>query len=396
MGKKLLGMARSTRKIKMFKKIRKTGNIKFQIKKEKNIKKGVKARKIKEKRHKEKIMVKELGANYKEELIKKIKNKKNIKINEETEKIKENYLFEKINNQECSPWMTPETKKIKNSHERFDNEIEDFVNFITPHGPSLKARQNTIELLKKAIKKQLPNWEVLLYGSFSQGISTIFSDLDFSLCDKGIIPNDLFKFKKIINALEKEHFSEDFYFIKGKIPIITGTCYETGIRFDISYNKKEGFETAKKIRNIIEKNKIIKQAMIILKILLKNNKLNETYEGGMCSFLLFHLVYYFYIKEDSYLTISQFLFSFLEFYGKEFDYRHLSLSIKKKKTILKKNGYEEKTISVESIENEDIDIGLKCREYNSIVELFQTAYDRIKEGLERGDLSILELLPKKE
>ena len=65
----------------------------------------------------------------------------------------------------------------------------------------------------------------------------------------------------------------------------------------IRYNNKSELSRADDlIKKIISRHKIIKPIIIIIKILLKIHDLNESHKGGMSSFLLFHLVYFFYIK----------------------------------------------------------------------------------------------------
>ena len=68
---------------------------------------------------------------------------------------------------------------------------------IIPKEDSLQNRLNTIKIFKSIIKENNPNWKVYLYGSFGQNISTIHSDLDFSvICnentDKIIEPNKVY------------------------------------------------------------------------------------------------------------------------------------------------------------------------------------------------------------
>ena len=85
----------------------------------------------------------------------------------------------------------------------------------------------------------------------------------------------------------------------------------------------------KKLRNII----------IILKILLKINNLGETTLGGMNSFLLFHLVYYFVVIQKSTIENEfQLLEKFLFYYGFEFVDTKYMLVMKgiQSKMILKK------------------------------------------------------------
>ena len=403
-------------------------------------------------------------------------------------------------------WMSSSTQKIKNSSERLDQEIIDYINYITPNSFSSLKRNYTIELLTHTIQKYNPSWQVTLYGSFSQNLSTVFSDIDIAIYNnKKFSYRDCFKLFEIMNILQKENFSEDIEFINARVPILRGTCAKTGINFDISFNKKTGIKAVDLVRNVVDNNIIIKQAVIFIKILLKINNLNETYTGGMCSFLVFHLVYYFYIvyhkknnnnncnnyignnnsnnsslnvnandthincksaqfKDNKYnifnnsekndnenisnnngifdiedirsnysdfnteesticssisdnrknerlnnicdnkynnrynndeVKIGDFLLNFLKFYGFEFDYKHFGFSVNEKnfgKTFEKINGYQESSISVESIEEEEIDIGIKCFKYYEIVELFQRTYFKIKMERDNNEFSVLKSL----
>ena len=69
--------------------------------------------------------------------------------------------------------------------------------------------------------------------------------------------------------------------INAIIPILKGTHASTGVKIDISYNRMNGYEDSFFIKNILDENNIIRQAIIILKILLRENDLNEPYSGGM-------------------------------------------------------------------------------------------------------------------
>ena len=194
-------------------------------------------------------------------------------------------------------WMNSDTKNIKNINFRFDREIIEYVNYIIPKNLSLSQRQKTKQLLTDIIKKYKPDWEVVLFGSFSQNTSTVFSDLDFVILSKenSSKKNDYQDLMFILRKLRNESFSQNIVLIKARVPILKGTCSLTGIHFDISINRDNGYKAAKIIRKIFRKYKILKPIIIILKILLKINQLNVASSGGMSSFLLFHLVYFFYI-----------------------------------------------------------------------------------------------------
>ena len=134
----------------------------------------------------------------------------------------------------------------------------------------------------------------------------------------------------------------------------------------------------KKLRNII----------IILKILLKINNLGETTLGGMNSFLLFHLVYYFVVIQKSTIENEfQLLEKFLFYYGFEFVDTKYMLVMKgiQSKMILKKNN---KALSVKTTLSKN-DIGGQCKKYDEIKKLFQKTYNKMNDCINKLEFSIL-------
>ena len=91
---------------------------------------------------------------------------------------------EKEKEKDIPEWMTDDTKKIENIDERFNEEIKEYVKYIIPKDSSLSQRHRTMQRLKDIIQKYQPNWRVVLFGSFSQNTSTVFSDLDFAILSK--------------------------------------------------------------------------------------------------------------------------------------------------------------------------------------------------------------------
>ena len=210
-------------------------------------------------------------------------------------------LYNKQKELERPIWMKIETQEIADANERFDKELIDYYNYIIPQNLSLTERQNTIFNVRKIIKKYKPSWRVLLFGSFSQNISTVFSDLDFCIIDNNdnssSRKSDINKLYNLMNILKREKFSKKIILIKkAKVPILKVVCKENNISIDISMNHINGYQTAIIIRKILEKNYFLKPVLIILKVLLKMHDLNEASSGGMSSFLLLHLVFFYYNK----------------------------------------------------------------------------------------------------
>ena len=161
-------------------------------------------------------------------------------------------------------WMKEETEKIEDVYMRFNQEILDYIDYITPKGWTYAKREITIDKLKNIIKSYNPNLNVVLFGSFYQNTSTIFSDIDFSIIDNSShITNEIGELRNLMKVLKYNRFSRDIEFINAKIPILKGTNSFTGIKFDISFNRLKGYEDSLIIKKIIEEHPIIRKAIII-------------------------------------------------------------------------------------------------------------------------------------
>ena len=271
--------------------------------------------------------------------------------------------------------MNDNTKRIIDDKRRFNNEIIDYVEYITFDEKINTKRNKTTEILKDCIGKAGKKWNVFLFGSIVQGISTIFSDLDFEfILDEEKIDNENEKLILIANVI-KEEFNTTI--IHAKVPIIHAKCHKTNIQLDISVDRKLGYDDSNIIKEIISKHTILKQVIIILKIFLSAKKLNNTKEGGISSFLLFHLVYYFFkskMKDQEEIEIVEFLVEFLDFYS-NFEYKKYVLLVSQNEVKKNKKEYnnelsvlsylQEKEINHFKIDTEH-NIGSKCKIFGNI------------------------------
>ena len=181
--------------------------------------------------------------------------------------------------------MSEDTKSAMMHEKRYNKEISDYVNYITPKEEMIINIEKTINILKKSFENQYPEWEICTFGSYKQNISTIFSDLNITINTN--LNTTLKKKISIISKIIQNNFTIDKIITNAIVPIIKARS-KTGIKLDISVDNSNGVENAMIIMNTI-KNKKFRNIMIILKILLKNNNKDIVYFGGMNSFLLFHL-----------------------------------------------------------------------------------------------------------
>ena len=96
--------------------------------------------------------------------------------------------------------------------------------------------------------------------------------------------------KKIANKLLEDQKVDFLKIIEAKVPIIRATFKNTKINVDISANRKNGYAAKKVIKRILNCYPYIRPLLYILKYFLKQRKLNETFTGGISSFLLFNLL----------------------------------------------------------------------------------------------------------
>ena len=401
---------------------------------------------------------------------KKLKNQKFKNLKSQKPKIKftkkgKDYIFNEIEVKYLNKINETTTKDFYN---RFHNQIIEYEGKIILKGEKIQKREKTIRLLKEIIKSKYPNWKVKLFGSFSQKTSTIYSDLDFVIFkkEKDYI-TDLEQLILIKKLLYNKRFGYNILLIKARVPIIKVVCQKTGISSDISVNRNNGCEAAEIIKNKLNQFPILRTIIILLKVILKKNNLNDAHIGGMSSFLLFSIVFFYFQKtmkenkniiyienklflnewendlsesedennnklntnnnfdnninenhnlspthyssnsstsfsndnlsDNSFkMNYGKFLYGFLKFYGMEFDYLRFGISLRNGGELFYKverdNMDCSELICVENFQDNNIDIGHSCHNYEEIIILFRTLLQKIEFAKTRDKINILECM----
>jgi non-canonical poly(A) RNA polymerase PAPD5/7 len=135
---------------------------------------------------------------------------------------------------------------------------------------------------------------------------------------------------------------------------------------DICANRKNGYEAKKVVKKFLEDYPFIRPLIYVLKYFLRQRKLNESFTGGVSSYLLFNLLLsytQFLLKErpKENLSLGYILVGFFQFYSYDFNFKELGISIRNEGSYFKKgNKFAVKSpISVENFQEEDQDVG-KC------------------------------------
>ncbi len=233
---------------------------------------------------------------------------------------------------ECpAPWMAFE-KEIGRAPPliRLHNEILTFCDYIRPTDQEIDSRKRLVEELRVFITSIWPGCSVHVFGSQMTDILTPTSDLDIAVLDVTCDCEESTDLLHILAAKFRDSGTVTYVeaIVNAKIPIIKLDHAETKISVDICINNDSGLRTGELIREYVETYPPLKPLTIVLKTFLAQRRLNETYNGGVGSFVLSCLVVSFLqmkqrislaCKSVPNWNLGSLLLEFLQLYGIQFN-----------------------------------------------------------------------------
>ena len=273
-------------------------------------------------------------------------------------------------------------------------EILDFYKFIQLTDTEIKLRNKTFNEIKDIIELNFPNYKCSLYGSFITGLSLPNSDIDILITRKDEEKEKINLQKNLLEIytiLKQKNIFTDLEMINAKVPIITGLYISTKIHVDISLFKKNGVDAAEIINKIIAIYPEIRPLMLLIKYVIRQRNLNQIYTGGISSFIIFTLLYYYIAdsrkiieseinnngEKERLLTLGHLLVGFFNFYAFEFRYEKFGISISNGCHLYKREDEAKYILSVKNFEDESQDMGVNCFNYSKILDVFKLAAERL-------------------
>jgi non-canonical poly(A) RNA polymerase PAPD5/7 len=139
------------------------------------------------------------------------------------------------------------------------------------------------------VKESYPNAVVMVFGSCATGLNLQNSDIDLLVYNPEV--KEINMLNKLSNTLLKAGICKSIEPLKyTKVPLIKLQDKETGIQVDLSFNRTNGIYCVKLVKFLQKKYPELRPLILVLKAFLKSRNLNETYHGGVGSFLLTMLV----------------------------------------------------------------------------------------------------------
>ncbi|XP_067118656.1 terminal nucleotidyltransferase 4B-like [Centruroides vittatus] len=231
------------------------------------------------------------------------------------------------------PWVDPNKTYSQVPIVALHEEIEDFYEYIRPTQLEHRMRLDVIRRIKNAVLSLWPKAQIRVFGSFQTTLYLPTSDIDLVVLGNWkALPlwtlRDLLVNNNIATPADVKVLD------KASVPIVKMTDTKTEVKVDISFNMKNGMESAMFINEKKHEYPNLAKLVMVLKQFLVLRDLNEVYTGGISSYSLTLLIISFfqlYPRADVSLpnvNLGVLLLEFFEFYGRHFNYSKTAISVK--------------------------------------------------------------------
>lgn len=234
------------------------------------------------------------------------------------------------------PWLLSHnhTKEL-NISDWLTTEIKDFICYISPSKQEIKQRNDIIKLLRYLVKQLWSDASLHVFGSYATDLYLPGSDIDIVINSKSGNKEHRQYLYDLARHLKNADVATHIEVIsRTRVPIIKFVEPDSGLHIDISFERTNGLDTAKLIRNWLSFTPGLRELTLIIKQFLASRRLNDVHTGGLGGFSIICMVYSFLslhpkIKMNEIVAqdnLGVLLIEFFELYGKNFAYDEVALS----------------------------------------------------------------------
>ena len=281
-----------------------------------------------------------------------------------------------------APWMVREYRHT-NFTLRLHEELLDFAAFISPTAAEEKHRAALLSRLAALTTSLFPSSNLRPFGSYATKLYLPMGDIDCCLFDAPTTA-----LHQLHRALEREGWVSYLEHItSARIPIIKFMDRSSGLRVDVCVEQTVGLEAAQYITQMSVKLPAFRPLLLFLKYFLHVRRLNDTYSGGVGSYLLqlmllSHLHHHPSQTHDTNLGLL--LLSFFDTYGNQLNYQNVGLSLSPPSFYSKHdrqrfNPQRPLLLSVENPLDSSHDVGVNSFGVMRVRRAMQYAYGRLTE-----------------
>ncbi|KAG8918477.1 hypothetical protein FRC02_002341 [Tulasnella sp. 418] len=236
-----------------------------------------------------------------------------------------------------TPWTSNlDGKFYSNGDAMLHDEVLSFIEWLRPTAIEHQTRLLVIEQIRQQVKIDYEGATVEAFGSFVTGLYLPEGDIDIVVqlsADEEVVP----VLKIIAKRLRASKVAQGVTVIDtARVPIIKLTSVYGHFPIDISINQDGGIRTGKLVNQWLHELPALRVLVMIVKVILSQQSLNEVYKGGIGSYTVILMVKSFLqINEgvqngttDPMKNIGTLLQQFLKLYGSLFDYDNVGISVR--------------------------------------------------------------------
>lgn len=223
---------------------------------------------------------------------------------------------------------------------------EELLNFtarMTPTELEQEMRCRVLERVQAAARSVFPECHVVVFGSTLNGLALPASDIDL-LCrgwggKEPITHKQMELFGKTMVLLGVTEEKTLDVISTARVPIVKFVDSRTQISVDVCFNQTSALDTAKLVKAMCKKYGAFLPLALFLKFYHHTRSLNETYSGGIGSFMLSCMLASLFQSHESRsnskfnkglfaeCSTGSWLMEFFHYYGYDFNYSKVVISV---------------------------------------------------------------------
>ena len=299
--------------------------------------------------------------------------------------------------QKTAPAFNPVTKAAS-PLQKLHDEILAFRDVVAPSASERAHRENAVRTLEKAAKQCWPDCEIRVFGSTLTKLELPSSDVDVVVFGAPVDKGSGGVAKRLrtlaaaledLNALAPRSLE---VVESARIPLVKYVDRDTHTSVDVSFDVESGLRTGKLVRSYIDAMPPLRPLVLVLKFFLSQRGLNETFTGGVGSYMLQLMVVSFLQQRHrtdratglvSPQNLGSLLLEFFELYGRDLNYTTTAISVRHHGKYFPKRSRNwlyparPNLLAIENPDDEKFDVGKNSYNVGRVRRAFEYAHDAI-------------------
>lgn len=272
---------------------------------------------------------------------------------------------------------------------KLHDEILAFCALVAPSAGETRRRDAAVANIEAAVAGVWPKATVHVFGSSLTGLSLPSSDVDVVVFGASG-PRRL---RALAAELNKRDAATNMEVVESaRIPIVKYADKATGIPVDVSFDVESGLRTGRLVRGLMDRMPPLRPLVIVLKFFLAQRGLNETFTGGVGSFMMQMMVVSFLQMRHrtdcatnlaSAPNLGALLLEFFELYGKDFNYGATGISVRHHGSYFPKRSrgwdYPQRPqlLALENPDDASLDVGKNSFAMTRVKRAFEHAHAKL-------------------